>query len=157
MEMRSQRRTRRTSNGIGRLERIRIKGAEAPFIILPATVHPAIYLPAATVQSPVGHCAATVQASIDTITLAVESLRQSVPACCIRPTGLAIEIAIDPVAARVEALLDPITLAIQTRFHAVSGIGQSSAGAQQQPGRNDDTFPYVHNLLLGSRTYCLKS
>lgn len=133
------------------------KGGEAPFNGLTAAVQPAIYLPAATVQSPVGFCAAPVQPSVDTIALAIEAFRQSIPTCRVRPAGLAIEIAIDPVAARVEALLDPIALAIQAPFHAVAGISQGCTGAQQQPRRNDDTFPYVHDPLPGSSRNCLMS
>jgi hypothetical protein len=131
------------------------KGAEAPFVDLLAAVDPAVDLPAAAVKAPVGFRATSVQPPVDTITLAIQSLRKSVPASRVRATGLAIEIAIDPVAALIEAMLDPVALAVETRFHAVAGVGQSATGTKQKPGRNDDTLPYVHDPLPVGTTNCV--
>ena len=121
------------------------KKGPQPLSRLPA----AIYLPAATVETPVGRFAATVQPPIDAIAFAIEALRQTLVPGCIRASRLAIEVTVDPVAAIVEALFDAIAFVIETLLDAVAGVGERRAGAKQQPCRDDDTFPYVHDPLRG--------
>jgi len=77
-----------------------------------------------------------VQPAIDSVTLAIESCRTTIPAGCGRPLGSAIQALVNPVTLLVEAMFDTITTIRNTVIAAHGIIGESDIAKCEQASAN---------------------
>lgn len=88
--------------------------------------------------------AASVETTIDAITLPVEAIRQTVPTRGVRAMRPAIQAPVDTIALLIQSILDAIAAIFQAVPDAVARIRERGATDDEEYYTNSNGFPCVH-------------
>jgi hypothetical protein len=85
-----------------------------------------------------------IQATINPVTLIVETICKAITSCGIRPVGLAIQAIVDAITLVIETVLDTVAAIIETVLDAVTGIRECRAADNEQCDTYCDGLSDIH-------------